>query len=103
MRLSASYFGIVMNAGPASVRPYELMTDACGIRSCSFFNVAGASGALPIDTATGPERSASANLGLAGLSSALAGPRRIIIGLARSTTPKPGAPSNLGLYNPERP
>src|SRR6202142_381556 len=63
MRLSASSFGIVMNAGPASVSPYELITDACGMRAWSFVSVAGASGALPIETAIGAERSADSNRG----------------------------------------
>src|ERR1700680_2814299 len=54
-RLDASSWGIVMNAGPASVSPYELITDAWGIRACSLLKVAGASGALPIETAIGAE------------------------------------------------
>ncbi len=103
MRLSASSFGIVMNAGPASVRPYELITDACGMRSCNFFSVAGASGALPIDTATGPERSAPSKRGLAVMSSAIAGTRKIIIGLSRSTTSNQRSTSNFGMYRPASP
>ncbi len=103
MRLSASSFGIVMNAGPASVRPYELITDAWGMRSCIFFNVAGASGALPIETAIGPERSASAKRGLAVISSAIAGTRKIIIGLSRSTVSNQRSTSNFGMYRPASP
>ena len=103
MRLAASSFGIVMNAGPASVRPYELITDACGMRSCSFFNVAGASGALPIDTAIGAERSAASKRGLAVISSAIAGTRKIIIGLSRSTTSNQWSTSNFGMYRPVSP
>ena len=92
-----------MNAGPASVSPYELITDACGMRSCSFFSVAGASGALPIDTAIGPDRSAPSKRGLAVISSAIAGTRKIIIGLSRSTTSNQWSTSNFGMYSPVSP
>ena len=83
--------------------PYELITDACGIRSCSFFSVAGASGALPIDTASGPERSAPSKRGLAVISSAIAGTRKIIIGLSCSTTSNQWSTSNFGMYSPVSP
>ena len=86
-----------MYAGPASVRPYELITDACGIASCSFFSVAGASGALPIDTAIGPDRSAPSKRGLAVMSSAIAGTRKIIIGWSCSTTSNQWSTSNFGM------
>ena len=100
---ASSSFGITMYAGPASVRPYEFDTDACGIRSCSCFSVAGASGALPIDTAIGAERSAASKRGLAVTSSAIAGTRKIIIGWSRSTTSNQWSTSNFGMYRPVSP
>ena len=74
-----------------------MITDACGILSCSFFNVAGASGALPIDTAIGAERSAASKRGLAVISSAIAGTRKIIIGWSCSTTSNQWSTSKRGM------
>ena len=80
-----------------------MITDACGIRAWSLLSVAGASGALPIDTAMGAERSAPSNRGLAVISSAIAGTRKIIIGLSPSTTSNQWSTSNFGMYSPVRP
>ena len=51
----------------------------------------GASGAEPIDTAMGADRSADSKRGLAVTSSAIAGPMKIIIGLSCSTTSNRGS------------
>jgi len=55
------------------------------------------SGALPIETATGPERSEPSNRALAVISSAMAGTRKIIIGLSFSTTSNQRSTSKRGM------
>ena len=70
------------------------------MRSWSCLSVAGASGAEPIETATGADRSADSKRGLAVTSSAIAGTMKIIIGLSCSTTSNQRSTSNFGMYTP---